>query len=141
MTDVKTEEISYWDIELPNVKGEIIKLSSVVPGKVALVNFTAYQAEWSPALNMELGELYTKYNKRGLEIYQVSLDADSHFWRNAASNLPWTCVRDPQSVYSQIAGMYNVRQLPALFIIDRKGNLLKRVDDLDKLETDIKSVL
>ena len=141
LTDVKTEEISYWDIELPNVKGEIIKLSSVVPGKVALVNFTAYQAEWSPALNMELGELYTKYNKRGLEIYQVSLDADSHFWRNAASNLPWTCVRDPQSVYSQIAGMYNVRQLPALFIIDRKGNLLKRVDDLDKLETDIKSVL
>ena len=141
LTDVKTEEISYWDIELPNVKGEIIKLSSVVPGKVALVNFTAYQAEWSPALNMELGELYTKYYKRGLEIYQVSLDADSHFWRNAASNLPWTCVRDPQSVYSQIAGMYNVRQLPALFIIDRKGNLLKRVDDLDKLETDIKSVL
>jgi peroxiredoxin len=141
LTDVKTEEISYWDIELPNVKGEIVKLSSVVPGKVALVNFTAYQAEWSPALNMELGELYTKYNKRGLEIYQVSLDADSHFWRNAASNLPWTCVRDPQSVYSQIAGMYNVRQLPALFIIDRKGNLLKRVDDLDKLETDIKSVL
>lgn len=141
LSDIKTEEISYWDIELPNVKGEIIKLSSIAPGKVALVNFTAYQAEWSPALNMELGELYTKYNKRGLEIYQVSLDADTHFWRNAASNLPWTCVRDPQSVYSQIAGMYNVRQLPALFIIDRKGNLVKRLDDLKTLETDVKSAL
>lgn len=141
LLDIKTEEISYWDIELPNVKGEIIKLSSIAPGKAVLVNFTAYQAEWSPALNMELGELYTKYNKRGLEIYQVSLDADTHFWRNVASNLPWTCVRDPQSVYSQIAGMYNVRQLPALFIIDRKGNLVKRLDDLKTLETDVKSAL
>ncbi len=140
-TDVKTEEISYWDIELPNPKGEIVKLSTVAPGKVILLNFTAYQAEWSPALNMELGELYTKYNKRGLDIYQVSLDTDTHFWRNAASNLPWTCVCDPQSVYSQIAGMYNVRQLPALFIIDRKGNLVKRVDDLKKLEADLKSLL
>lgn len=141
LTNVETEEIAYWDIELPNVKGEMVKLSSVAPGKVVFVNFTAYQAEWSPALNMALGELYTKYNKRGLEIYQVSLDTDIHFWRNAASNLPWNCVRDPQSVYSQIAGMYNVRQLPALFIIDRKGNLIKRVEDLQKLETDLKSVL
>ena len=88
-SNVETKEISFLDIELPDVRGEVVKLSDVAPGKVVLINFTAYQTEWSPALNMALGELYTKYHGQGLEIYQVSLDSDSHFWRNGASNLPW----------------------------------------------------
>ena len=140
-SNVETKEISFLDIELPDVRGEVVKLSTVAPGKVVLINFTAYQTEWSPALNMALGELYTKYHDRGLEIYQVSLDSDFHFWRNGASNLPWVTVHDPQSVYSQVAGLYNVKQLPALFILDRKGNLVKRVEDVKKLEADVKAVL
>ena len=140
-SNVETKEISFLDIELPDVRGEVVKLSTVAPGKVVLINFTAYQTEWSPALNMALGELYTKYHDQELEIYQVSLDSDFHFWRNGASNLPWVSVHDPQSVYSQVAGLYNVKQLPALFILDRKGNLVKRVEDVKKLETDVKAVL
>ena len=139
--DVKTTEISFLDIELPNLKGEVVKLSGVAEGKPVVINFTAYQAEWSPALNMALGEIYTKYHGQGLDIYQISLDSDAHFWKNAASNLPWVTVRDPQSVYSQIAGLYNVKQLPAIFILDRKGNLVKRVDDPKTLEADVKAVL
>mgnify|MGYP002536751575 FL=1 len=140
-SNVETKEISFLDIELPDVRGEVVKLSTVAPDKVVLINFTAYQTEWSPALNMALGELYTKYHDQGLEIYQVSLDSDFHFWRNGASNLPWVTVHDPQSVYSQVAGLYNVKQLPALFILDRKGNLVKRVEDVKKLEADVKAVL
>ena len=140
-SNVETKEISFLDIELPDVRGEVVKLSTVAPGKVVLINFTAYQTEWSPALNMALGKLYTKYHDQGLEIYQVSLDSDFHFWRNGASNLPWVTVHDPQSVYSQVAGLYNVKQLPALFILDRKGNLVKRVEDVKKLEADVKAVL
>ena len=140
-SNVETKEISFLDIELPDVRGEVVKLSTVAPGKVVLINFTAYQTEWSPALNMALGELYTKYHDQELEIYQVSLDSDFHFWRNGASNLPWVTVHDPQSVYSQVAGLYNGYQLPALFILDRKGNLVKRVEDVKKLEADVKAVL
>lgn len=140
-SNVETKEISFLDIELPDVRGDVVKLSTVAPGKVVLINFTAYQTEWSPALNMALGELYTKYHDQELEIYQVSLDSDFHFWRNGASNLPWVTVHDPQSVYSQVAGLYNVKQLPALFILDRKGNLVKRVEDVKKLEADVKAVL
>lgn len=141
LDSVETKEISYVDIELPDVGGNTVKLSEVSPANVTLINFTAYQTEWSPALNMALGELYTKYHDKGLVIYQISLDADYHMWRNAASNLPWICVRDPQSVYSEVAGLYNVKQLPALFILDRKGTLVKRVDDAGRLEADIKAVL
>ena len=94
-SNVETKEISFLDIELPDVRGEVVKLSTVAPGKVVLINFTAYQTEWSPALNMALGELYTKYHDQELEIYQVSLDSDFHFWRNGASNLPWVIYSVP----------------------------------------------
>ena len=134
-------EVGFMEIALPNLRGETVKLSDVAEGKPTLINFTAYALEWSPALNMTLGELYATYHGKGLEIYQVSLDEDLHFWKNAASNLPWICVRDPQSVYSSVAALYYVRQLPALFLLDKKGNLVKRIEDLKNLEADVKSVL
>ena len=56
-------------------------------------------------------------------------------------SLPWDCVRDPQTVYSEVAALYNVKQLPALFLLDKQGNLVKRVDDLLKLEEETKKIL
>lgn len=141
LANIKTNEVSFLDVELPNVNGDVVKLSTVAKGKPVIINFTAYQTEWSPALNMALADLYSKYHGQGLEIYQISLDSDLHFWRNVASKLPWNCVRDPQSVYSQVAGLYNVKQLPAIFILDSKGTLVKRVEDVKNLETDVKAVL
>jgi len=69
------------------------------------------------------------------------LDTDEHFWKNAAVNLPWTCVRDPQSVNSEIAAKYNVSKIPTGFIINRKGEIVKRVEDYTELENDIVSSL
>jgi peroxiredoxin len=137
---VNITEINYLDIELPNLKDEKIALSSVAEGNVALINFTAYQSEWSAELNMDLAELHAEYGKRNLVIYQISLDADVHLWKNIASRLPWICVRDPESVYSQIAALYNVKQLPALFLLDKKGSL-KRIEDLNRLNDDVKKAL
>lgn len=139
--EIETKEVNFIDIELPNLKGEITKLTAVAANSPVLLNFTAYQTEWSPSLNMRLGELYEKYNEKGLKIYQVSLDTDAHLWMNIASKLPWTTVLDPQNVYSQTAAIYNVKQLPALFLLDKKGNLVKRIEDIKTLETDLRSVL
>ena len=135
------EEISYLDISLPNLRGEKVSLSSVAPGKVVLINFTAYQTGWSSELNRELASLYAKYAGRNFVIYQVSLDADTHYWKNVSSGFPWICVYDPESVYSQTAALYNVRQLPALFLLDKQGNLVKRVEELATLDADIRKLL
>ena len=140
LDQVKTTE-NFLEVELADIRGNLLKLSEVVKGHPAVVNFTAYQTEWSPALNIELNKAYTAFAGQGLKIYQISLDADEHFWKNAASNLPWYCVRDPQSAYSQVAALYNVRQLPAIFLLDKNGNIVKRVDNLQQLESSIKSIL
>ena len=137
----EAKEVSYIDIELPDVNDKNIKLSDIAEGKAVLIVFTAYQTEWSPAFNIELNGLYGKYKDKGFEIYQVSLDNDTHFWKNAAYNIPWICVHDPQSIYSSIAAIYYVRQLPALFLIDSKGAMVKRIDSVETLEKDIKAAL
>lgn len=141
LNQIEKREIDMLDIELPDLRGIGVKLSEMAKDKVTILNFTAYETEWAPSLNLTLGSLYEKYHSRGLEIYQVSLDADIHLWKNVASNMAWTCVHDPQSVYSQAAALYNVKQLPAVFLLNRRGILVKRVDDPNVLEKDIEALL
>jgi len=138
---IDVKEVNFIDIELPDIKGEKIKLSDCAKDRAVIVSFTAYRTDWSPAFNAQLRTLYDKFSGQGFEIYQVSLDNDEHFWKNAASTLPWTCVRDPQSVYSPSAAIYNVRQLPALYLINRKGEMVKRIETVETMENDIKNAL
>lgn len=126
--------LSFFEINLPNIYGKIIPLSAL-QGKVILLDFTAFQADFSPSRNLYLRELYHNYADQGFEIYQVSLDRDEQFWKTSASNLPWICVRDKNSTQSNYLRTYNVQSLPTYFLIDRNGEITKRdamVNDLNK---------
>ena len=90
------------DINLRDMKGNTRKLSEL-KGKAVIVDFTVYQSAVSATHNYMLRDLYDKYAAQGLEIYQVSLDADEHYWKTTADNLPWICVRDGNGIYSSIA--------------------------------------
>ena len=131
----------FFDISLPSIRGNEIRLSEAGAGKVTLLDFTAYELENSPKHNMDLLKIYQKYEPKGFTIYQVSLDRDIHFWKNAAVNLPWTCVIDPQSVYSEIAKKYNVSDLPTGFLFDKNGEIVSRINNYDDLERLVSSQL
>lgn len=128
------------DIELRDMKGVACKLSDL-KGKVVILDFTIYQTAVSAAHNYMLRDLYDKYASRGLAIYQVSLDADEHYWKTTADNLPWTCVRDASGVYSSIASSYNVQAIPSLFLINRNCELKARGEAIKDLEAAIKELL
>ena len=128
------------DIELRDMKGVACKLSDL-KGKVVILDFTIYQTAVSAAHNYMLRDLYDKYASRGLAIYQVSLDADEHYWKTTADNLPWTCVRDANGVYSSIASSYNVQTIPSLFLINRNCELKARGEAIKDLEAVIKELL
>jgi len=135
------ESKDFFDISLLSFDGKAYRLSETGKDKVVLLEFTAYAMQDSPAHNQLLAKVYEKYRTQGFQIYQVSLDTDEHFWKNAAVNLPWICVIDPQSVNSDIAGKYNVHTIPAGFILNRKGEIVKRVEDYAGLDTDVFSCL
>ncbi len=133
--------IDIFDIDLPTVTGSKVKLSEIVEGKITLLDFCSYQIKGAPEYNMQLDKVYEKYKDKGFQIYQVSLDVDEHAWKNAAVNLPWICVRDPKSIYSSTVRMYNVESIPTSFILNREGEIVKRISSYQDLEQSIANSL
>ena len=136
----KVEETSIIDIPLRDENGNLHHLTDL-KGKVVLIDFTVYGASESGARNLLLREVYNKYKEQGLEIYQISLDTDEHFWKTAADNLPWICVRDPQGPYSTFLRLYGVSQLPASFLVNRSNELSLRIGADTDLDAEIKKLL
>ena len=137
---IEVQETGIIDVALRDLEGKTHRLSDL-KGKAVILDFTVYQSAASAAHNYMLRDLYDKYASRGLEIYQVSLDADEHFWKTTADNLPWICVRDPQGVYSPYASSYNVQGLPTLFLINRDNELSLRGEAVRNLEEEVKKLL
>ena len=140
--DTKTiESKEYFDITLSSYDNKSYRLSEIGKNKIVLVDFIAYGIEGAPLHNQQIAKVYEKYYSNGFLVYQISLDTDEHIWKNSAINLPWICVVDPQSTNSDIVKKYNIRAIPTGFILDRNGDIVKRIEDYTKLENDILTYL
>ena len=128
------------DIALPDNHGQMRHLTDL-KGKIVLLDFHIFALEDSPARILMLRELYNKYHAQGLEIYQVSLDSDEHFWKQQTAALPWISVRDADGISSQRLVLYNIQAVPDYFIIDRGNNIVKRAALVKDIEAEIKKLL
>ena len=136
----KVKESGVLDIALPDNHGQMRHLTDL-KGKIVLLDFHVFALEDSPARILMLRELYNKYHAQGLEIYQVSLDSDEHFWKQQTAALPWISVRDADGINSQRLVLYNVQAVPDYFIIDRGNNIVKRAALVKDIEAEIKKLL
>lgn len=128
------------DISLLDNKGNRRNLTDL-KGQVVLLDFHVFGARESTKRIMQMRELYNKYHSRGLEIYQVSLDPDEHFWKTQTAALPWISVRDPQGLQSQNLASYNVTSIPTFFLIDRNNELKKRDAQITDIDAEINALL
>ncbi|MBR2192318.1 MAG: AhpC/TSA family protein [Bacteroidaceae bacterium] len=133
----KIVETSIIDIELPDINSKFHKLTSL-KGKVVLLDFTIYGAQESPKRTRLMRELYNKYHAQGLEIYQISLDDDLHYWKEAVESLPWICVHETDGTATKT---YAVFDLPSFFLINRANEIVKRNDVIKDVEAEIKALL
>ncbi|MCI7314370.1 MAG: redoxin domain-containing protein [Prevotella sp.] len=136
----KVEYTGVIDIALPDNKGNIRKLSSL-KGKVVMLDFHLFATKESTARIMQLRELYNKYHAQGFEIYQVSIDPDEHFWKTSVAALPWICVHSDDGLNAAELGMYNVRDIPTYFLIDKNNVLQKRDVQIKDIDAEIKALL
>ena len=136
----RVQEAGVLDIELTDNKGQVRHLTDL-KGQVVLLDFHVFAMDESPARILMLRELYNKYHAQGLEVFQVSLDSDEHFWKQQTAALPWINVFDPDGLQSQYVMMYNMQAVPDFFLIDRGNNLVKRAAQIKDLDTEIKKLL
>lgn len=119
------EEVSYPDIVLPDVNSRKVKLSEV-NSKVVVIYFWSAADAAQKMFNQDvLKPLYADYHKKGLEIYQISLDVDKAVWAKVVKDqeLPWINVCDALGSDSQYVMLYNVTTLPSMFIL-KDGELV-----------------
>lgn len=125
----KIIEAGYPDLELTDIYGKKIRLSSLL-GKVVLLDFWSAELGSSNALNAELKNTYKKYASAAtpFEVYQVAIDSSKPHWINAVQEqeLPWISVSDLRGRASVALGLYNVQRLPSNFLIDKEGNIVSK---------------
>ncbi|MBQ5783377.1 MAG: TlpA family protein disulfide reductase [Bacteroidales bacterium] len=123
----KASETSFPDITLPDINANKVSLSSL-EGKPFILMFWTISEVEQKMYNNDLKDLYKKYHKDGLEIYQVCVDIDKTLWATAVKEqeLPWISVCDGAGVDSPAVYTYNVSKLPTLFVFSKSGDLVAK---------------
>ncbi len=136
----KIEVTTVIDVPLTDNHGRQRSITEL-RGKVVMLDFHVFATDDSRERIMMLRDLYNKYHDQGLEIYQVSLDSDEHFWKTQTAALPWISVRDDDALQSQYLMRYNVSELPTFFLIDRNNALYKRDTQIKNIDDELTTLL
>ena len=140
LDDSKIRESGIIDMGFPDINGQERRLSQLAD-HVVLLEFTAYSLPTSKERILALRELYNKYHDRGLEIYQVSVDADEHYWKTMSEQLPWVCVYCEEGIEADVLKLYMVQSLPAYYLIGRGSEMQARGENIPDLEAAIRALL
>jgi peroxiredoxin len=112
------------NFKAPNPQGEEIALNDVL-GKVTLIDFWAAWCKPCRVENPNIVKVYNKYHDKGFNIIGVSLDREGQKdkWIKAIEedNLSWNHVSNLQFWSDPLAKLYNVRSIPAAFLLDENG--------------------
>ncbi|HXZ96562.1 MAG TPA: TlpA disulfide reductase family protein [Burkholderiales bacterium] len=114
-------------VTFTSLKGEKIPIGSL-HGKVVLVNFWATNCEVCLREMPRLIDTYRKYRAQGLETIAVAMSYDPPNYvldYSEKNSLPFDVALDVQGTIAQAFG--NVTLTPTTFIIDKRGNIVKRV--------------
>lgn len=115
------------DVELPDTKGEKIRLSDV-KAKVILLEFWASSCGPCIVENPRLIKIYETYKNKGFEVFAISFDEERSKWIKAIEkqNLPWINVCDLKGWNTAPASMYNIVGIPDSYLIDSSGKIVAR---------------
>lgn len=153
------------EINLPNPSGKKIALSSL-KGDVVLLDFWASWCRPCRFANPHVVEMYDKYQRKGFNVYNVSLDGlddrrlamyqnneasiqqatdlERSKWKQAIKDdkLTWkNHVSELRSWSSSVAALYGVNSIPKTFLLDRKGIIRYQNLRGQQLEDAIKTLL
>ncbi len=128
----------------PNPQGEQIALKDVL-GKVTLIDFWAAWCKPCRVENPNVVKVYEKYHDKGFNILGVSLDraGQKDRWVQAIKddNLTWEQVSNLQFWNDPVATLYNVRAIPAAFLLDENGVIVATNLRGEALEAKVKELL
>lgn len=115
------------EIALPTPDGDTITLSAL-RGKYVMIDFWAAWCKPCRAENPNVVKMYQKYAGDKFEILGVSLDRNKEAWVQAIADdgLVWKQVSDLKYFNCEAAADYQIRAIPATYLIDPDGKILAK---------------
>lgn len=122
---IANSESTLPEIRLPNSEGDTLALSSL-RGKYVILDFSVLGGADGQAYTAEMKNVYNKFKSKGVRIYQVCLDQNRLVWQRLVKQygITWDCVWDADALQSRIARRWNIRTVPANFIISPKYEIV-----------------
>lgn len=122
---IANSESTLPEIRLPNSEGDTLALSSL-RGKYVVLDFSVLGGADGQAYTAEMKNVYNKFKSKGVRIYQVCLDQNRLVWQRLVKQygITWDCVWDADALQSRIARRWNIRTVPANFIISPKYEIV-----------------
>lgn len=117
------------DFSAKTPEGEELALSDVLKqGKYTLIDFWAAWCAPCRRENPNLVRVYEKYHDKGLEMLGVSLDRTEDNWLQAIKKdkLTWQQISNLQFWNDPIAKQYQIRSIPASFLVDSNGKIIAK---------------
>jgi peroxiredoxin len=113
----------------PTPTGETMSLKDAM-GKYTIIDFWASWCKPCRMENPNVVNVYNKYHDKGLNIISVSLDKAEakDKWIQAIKDdkMDWYHVSNLQWWQDPIAQQYNVRSIPATFLVDENGIIIDK---------------
>ncbi len=115
------------DFSGPRPDGSELALRDAL-GKVTLVDFWAGWCRPCRAENPNIVAVYNKYKDKGFKVLGVSLDRNADEWKRAIADdgLVWEHVSHIAYFEDEIARLYNIRAIPASFVLDENGIIVAK---------------
>ncbi|MEZ4859215.1 MAG: TlpA disulfide reductase family protein [Flavobacteriaceae bacterium] len=117
------------NFEAPTPSGDMLSLNETL-GKYTIIDFWASWCRPCRMENPNVVKVYEKYHDKGLNIISVSLDREGQKdrWIQAIEDdkMDWYHVSNLMFWQDPIAQQYNIRSIPATFLLDEKGNIIDK---------------
>ncbi len=132
------------DFTLDDPSGKPVAFSDVYKAaKVTMIDFWASWCGPCRQANPYIVKAYKALNKKGFQIFGVSLDAEHDDWVKAIADdgLTWPQVSDLKGWECAAAALYGIRYIPQNVFVDSEGKIIGKRVEPDEIENFVKSNL